>query len=129
MYVDRRWIDSEEKIRIKIALWKRSSLCSLCDLPMLPTFYIDGSPKIEQDVYKSRIIPTVDHIVERRNGGNNEISNLRLAHKFCNAIRENSPNPKNHRKWYTLVLQELYFHNLIDEKTYLSYKEQLKVIG
>ena len=31
--------------------------------------------------------PSADHIVPRARGGSNEMSNLRLAHFWCNAVR------------------------------------------
>lgn len=45
--------------------------------------------------------PSRDHIVPRALGGTNDMSNLKLAHKFCNSIRalgfSSTPHPKHIR--------------------------------
>ena len=50
--------------------------CWLCGKP----FVLGSSPK-------GRFAPTLDHVIERRNGGWNSSDNLRLAHRDCNSAR------------------------------------------
>ena len=49
------------------------SVCGICGLP------VDKSLK-----YPNQMCATVDHIIPLNKGGTNELSNLQLAHRFCN---------------------------------------------
>lgn len=42
-------------------------------------------------VWPDQLSATVDHLVPRRDGGGNELANLRLAHHWCNRRRGHRP--------------------------------------
>lgn len=54
--------------------------CQICDLPIDP----------EAGPYEDRSL-ALDHITPRREGGSDEIDNLRATHRWCNAQREVHP--------------------------------------
>lgn len=55
--------------------------CAICGVP------VERSIKDHED---SKYI-TFDHIIPRSKGGNDSMSNLRLAHRLCNMERGNDP--------------------------------------
>lgn len=55
--------------------------CAVCQLPL--------DRRLKDFLHKSYI--TFDHIIPRSHGGLDIISNLRLAHRFCNNLRGNDP--------------------------------------
>jgi 5-methylcytosine-specific restriction endonuclease McrA len=57
-----------------------AGICHLCHLPV-PA---NADPESDQ-------APTVDHLVTRSEGGSDDKSNLRLAHRRCNNIRQDRP--------------------------------------
>jgi 5-methylcytosine-specific restriction endonuclease McrA len=57
----------------------QGGLCWLCDTPMILT---------KKDV---DLAATFDHLVALRNGGTWELTNLKLAHRFCNSRRGHAP--------------------------------------
>jgi 5-methylcytosine-specific restriction endonuclease McrA len=62
--------------------------CQLCFLPTIGSF---------QDL--TDVAPSVDHIRKACDHGVYHPSNLRLAHKFCNSVREGYPEPWRHPRW------------------------------
>ena len=93
---------------------KYGNKCMLCFLPMLQPYYIRNVPKYDYNKYECNILATIDHIQERRNGGSNYFTNLRLTHAFCNSIREFYPDPRWHPQHETLVLRELFLQGILD---------------
>jgi len=69
-------------------------LCWLCYEPM------DFSAKL-----CSAAAPSIDHVLERENGGCRHPNDLRLAHYFCNSTRKHG-DPRYHRG-YVKVLRQL----------------------
>lgn len=64
------WLD-------RMALFARDGWnCQICSEPM------DYTADPQSDWY-----PTIDHILPRSKGGGDELSNLRSAHMWCNAVR------------------------------------------
>jgi 5-methylcytosine-specific restriction endonuclease McrA len=64
-------LSRDERIRIKKLLLRRDGEnCGICGRYMKP----DDR--------------TIDHILELKNGGTNDMGNLRLAHKLCNSNRQ-----------------------------------------
>lgn len=43
--------------------------------------------------YNNKFAPTLDHIVPRSFNGSHEPENLRLAHRWCNSVRQNNYMP------------------------------------
>ena len=70
--------------RLRHIIRRDGNNCWLCGEPMLPIsdecFRPGGSIPDRA--------PTVDHVVERRNGGTSHLSNLRAAHRACNNERD-----------------------------------------
>jgi len=70
--------------------------CWFCHLPM--DFQRGGTAKNNREA-------TIDHIVERSNGGCSSPKNVRLAHLYCNNARSNGQwTPEKERKWIVKVL-------------------------
>lgn len=57
-------------------------ICHLCGEPVDPDLF----SQMNHDW-----APSLDHVVCKSNGGSNSQSNLALAHRYCNSIRENPP--------------------------------------
>ncbi|MGO4246278.1 HNH endonuclease [Paenarthrobacter sp. RAF54_2] len=55
-------------------------ICQICGLPTDP----GASPS-------SELYPTLDHIIRVVDGGEDELYNLRTAHKWCNTALNGSP--------------------------------------
>lgn len=70
-----RWQRWNRQIRAVVR--RDGSFCWLCGEEVLPDLRVDDPRS-----------PSVDHVVERRNGGWNDLDNLRLAHRSCNSSRE-----------------------------------------
>jgi hypothetical protein len=51
--------------------------------------------------------PSVDHVLERRNGGCTHPRNLRLVHVFCNSVREHYADPRHHPGYRRCVRPQL----------------------
>jgi hypothetical protein len=62
--------------------------CKLCFLPTIGRF-----------ADRTDVAPSVDHVREKRDGGVYHPTNLQLAHKFCNSVREAYPEPWRHPQW------------------------------
>lgn len=83
-----------QKKRVAFLRRRDGDVCSLCDLP------IDFSANSSRWTR-----PSVDHIIERRNGGCTHPDNLRLLHVFCNSARERFADPRLHPKYAECVTQ------------------------
>ncbi len=60
------------------ALFKRDGLdCWLCRREINPALQ-----------YPDKLSMTIDHVIEQRNGGADDLENLRLAHNICNSTRD-----------------------------------------
>lgn len=71
---------SDRKAKMRARLFERDgNKCHLCGLPM--SIYHPNHP----------LGATIDHLIPRSQGGNNDISNLKLAHKRCNEARADAP--------------------------------------
>ena len=64
---------------VRLAIYERDAwTCGICLEPVA-----DGLPP--HDPWQA----TLDHVVPRSAGGSDEADNLRLAHRWCNAVRSN----------------------------------------
>jgi 5-methylcytosine-specific restriction endonuclease McrA len=82
----RRWLSRTAKRRLyrSILLKRDGPICQICGGAFTP-----DDP------------PTLDHVVERKNGGSNRLDNYRLAHRKCNDHRSNKPGALTERfGWY-----------------------------
>lgn len=67
--------------------------CHLCDMPI----WFDAPHDVHRKKGQTFLVmrhgcgPTIDHLVPRSKGGSNALSNLRLAHKWCNSTRGTMP--------------------------------------
>lgn len=65
--------------KVRLSIYDRDEwTCQICSEPVEP-----GLPS------SSPWQATLDHIVPRSKGGSDEVGNLRLAHRYCNAVRSN----------------------------------------
>lgn len=72
-----RWISDRDRLKI----YERDGwCCHLCGGAV--------DPDAES---KSRWYPSLDHLVPRSQGGSDDTSNLKTAHRYCNAIRQDQP--------------------------------------
>jgi len=90
------WTKSGYSRRIQRLLKRDGHNCWLCGKP----FLMGANPNHSQ-------APSLDHVLERRNGGWDSYDNLRLAHRSCNSARESRwPNdnhiPKDATSWERL---------------------------
>jgi 5-methylcytosine-specific restriction endonuclease McrA len=76
--------------------------CWLCGQPA-PYGKLERSRGIGVPPY----VASLDHVVERRNGGLRKTDNLRVAHRFCNSVRQAYPNPTVHPNYASQVLARL----------------------
>lgn len=72
--------NSKDKKRVVRALRKRDGDYCFCDE------VIDFS--LTETDPNNKKASSIDHIIPRSEGGGNELSNLRLAHRICNERRE-----------------------------------------
>jgi 5-methylcytosine-specific restriction endonuclease McrA len=71
---------SSQRRKIRQRIYKRDGyICWLC-LGDVDITLTDGNP----------FAPTLDHVVPRKDGGKDSLSNLKLAHAVCNNMRHNS---------------------------------------
>lgn len=57
-------------------------LCWLCNKPM--------SFRFENRINEKPNAATIDHVIAKKDGGSNKLTNLKLAHRECNNNRHNS---------------------------------------
>lgn len=70
---DKKWISQNERL----AIYRRDAFtCQICSEP------VDLTAEPHTDWY-----PSLDHIIPRSKGGAHDRSNLRTAHRWCNAVR------------------------------------------
>lgn len=85
------------KSALKYVMAANSNICQLCFYPCFGF----------QDSENTTIAPSVDHIIEARDGGTLSVGNIRLAHRFCNSAREFFPDPRTHPKFQRKVVDKL----------------------
>ena len=95
----------ERKDRIRAELMVRDGwFCWICGMEFIPFFdYLVMSYERSQTPTNRQgsipdNYPTLDHILERREGGSNRTVNLKLACPDCNNKRSNDSNSLYHRK-------------------------------
>jgi len=62
----------------------------LSKLQVLRIINISKYGRLKCDICKKALAkPTIDHIVPKSKGGQNQLDNLRLTHSKCNVIKDN----------------------------------------
>jgi HNH endonuclease len=61
--------------------------CWVCGLVMRFVNFAERRPRGTV----ARIDATLDHVIKREHGGSRHLSNLRLAHAYCNTARHTNP--------------------------------------
>lgn len=69
--------DAELRRNRGIVLERDSWICQICYLDISHEAYVHDD-----------LAPTVDHIIPRRDGGGDDLDNLRAVHRWCNIRRE-----------------------------------------
>ena len=96
-----------ERRQIVEKLVQEQIYCQICHYPLVKQFK-KGTPRKLKNFTRT----SLDHIVEKRNGGSDDISNLRLTHAFCNNARDFFLTWRNQKIWRKNIKEHLWQHEL-----------------